>query len=133
MATDNRWDHLFNDIPKALESDIPDCFIAAFRSSGLPCNLKRIRDDPDNGRNGSRNATDPNNDNYARALTNFRSFLKTFNGSKKKETSNIVKCLFENSYDTSVAEVCDPNGRKREIWMSNIIVAVDIINERSGF
>lgn len=134
MPVENeRWDHLFNDVPKALESDIPEPFIAAFRSSGLPCNLKAIRDRVENKRLGSRDSIDPNNDAYAQALTDFRNFLETFDSSKKKDTSNIVKRLFENSYDTSVARECDPNGGKRGIWMSNIVVAVDIINNRSGY
>lgn len=132
MLTNDRWDHLFNDIPKALESDIPECFISSFRSSGIPGDLKKIRDDQSNGRWGSSGNIDPNNNSYATALTQFRNFLSSFNSAEKGNTQEIVSDLFASSYDTNVATTCDPSSTKRTLWMSFILKVEDVINNRSG-
>ena len=107
---DKRWDHLFNDIPKALEKEIPERFISSFRSSGIPNDLKAIRDSTENGRWGERKDKDPNNDSYAKALTEFRNFLNSYDSSKKAGINEVVKKLFVSSYDTNVAKYCDNQG-----------------------
>lgn len=130
---DKRWDHLFNDIPKALEKNIPERFISSFSTSGIPNELKAIRDSTENGRWGERKDKDPNNDSYAKALTEFRNFLNSYDSSKKAGINEVVKKLFVSSYDTNVAKYCDNQGKKREIWMSFVPRVVDVIANHSGF
>lgn len=126
---DKRWDHLFNDIPKALEKNIPERFISSFKSSGIPNELKAIRDKTENGRWGERKDKDPNNDSYAKALTEFRNFLNAYDSSKKADINEVVKKLFDSSYDTNVARYCDNQGKKKEIWMSFVPRVEEVIAE----